>query len=302
MSFDKSKLPTHGLGLGLRRSIFDKTLDFWASSDNNSLLEWLEIVPENYISKGGKSRAKFERVLELGIPIIPHGVNLSIGTVHPNGTRPCDENLIAGLKDLFAELKPPWFSDHLSCTCIDGVYLQDLIPVPFTREGVSVISDNIKFLQDEFQLPFLVENPSYYTTLVEPEMSEAEFINSVMERADCGLLLDVNNIFVNSRNHNYDIDKFIDEINLDRATQIHIAGHLEDYTASLSGEKLGILDTHGASIRTEVYEILAKVLERTEINAILLERDGNFPESFSELVDELRMIREIMNASKAVAA
>jgi hypothetical protein len=156
-----------------------------------------------------------------------------------------------------------------------------------------VITDNIKWLQDYFQLPFLIENPSYYTKLIEPEMSEAEFINLVLAEADCGMLLDVNNVYVNSVNHNYDARKFISELDLERVVQVHIAGHLEGYRSLLTGQEIAILDTHGEGIKTEVYDLLRYLLERSSVNAVLLERDGNFPE-FSELVEELKIIREIM--------
>ncbi len=288
MGFNKNQLAKYGLGLGLRRDLTDETLSFCVSSKNQALIEWLEIVPENFILRGAVLEDRFKRVLKSGVPLIPHGVNLSIGS---DGWR--DLALMRELKSLFTEINPPWFSDHISCTYIDGIYTQDLIPVPFTRQAARVITDNIKWLQDYFQLPFLIENPSYYTKLIEPEMSEAEFINLVLAEADCGMLLDVNNVYVNSVNHNYDARKFISELDLERVVQVHIAGHLEGYRSSLTGQSIAILDTHGEGIKTEVYDLLRYLLERSTVNAILLERDSNFPD-FSELVEELKIIREIM--------
>jgi uncharacterized protein (UPF0276 family) len=160
------------------------------------------------------------------------------------------------------------------------------------QESVKVIADNVKFLQDEFQLPFLVENPSFYSTIIEADMTEVEFINAILDQADCGMLLDVNNIYVNATNHKkYQATEFLDALNLDRVVQVHIAGHLKGYR-SHTGHNIEILDTHGEKIIDEVYEILRQLLLRTEVNAILLERDSNFP-ALSELIEELKQIQEI---------
>jgi uncharacterized protein len=293
--FNKTTLTNYGLGLGLRRSLTQETLEFHSSAENQGLLEWLEIVPENYIALGGTKAKQFQQILDSTIPLIPHGVNLSIGTAPEFSGQPCfDAFLIQEMHKLFSQINPPWFSDHLSCTRINGYYMQDLIPLPFTQETVNVVSDNVKFLQDEFQLPFLVENPSFYSTLIEPEMSEAEFINAIVKKADCGILLDVNNIYVNATNHDfYNPIAFLDELDLDRVVQVHIAGHLEGYE-SRTGKQIKILDTHGDTIKQEVYSILDELLKRTSVNAILLERDSNFP-NFTELVEELKEIRRIMN-------
>jgi len=297
MAIKKNKLKNYGLGLGLRRNLRLETLEF---IQNNDLIKWLEIVPENYIHKGGAPKEQFSQTLKTKIPLIPHGVNLSIGTAPESPGKPCyDEFLLSQLEELFQEIKPPWFSDHLSCTRMQGYYMQDLIPIPLTQETVNVVSDNVKYLQDRFQLPFLIENPSYYSTITEPELTELEFVNSILERADCGMLLDVNNIYVNSTNHGaYTPSEYLDGLNLDRVIQVHIAGHHEDYTAWLTGKKLQVLDTHGAEIKTEVYEILENLLKKTEIKAILLERDSNLPE-FSELVKELEYIAVIASSAGA---
>lgn len=279
----------------MRKDLRKETLKHIQAAD--SLIEWLEIVPENYIYRGGIAERNFAEVLEAGITLIPHGVNLSVGSAPEKSGQPSyDQYLIDGLKKLFARINPPWFSDHISCTRINGLYMQDLIPLPRTKEAVEVVSTNIKFLQDEFQLPFLVENPSYYATFIEPELDEADFINAILERADCGMLLDVNNIYVNAHNHQYESMEFLDRINLDRVVQVHIAGHQEGFRSWVSGKHLGILDTHGHSIREEVYDILRQLLKRTEIKAILLERDSNFPD-FQDLVTELRQIKTIMASS-----
>ncbi|MCE2929556.1 MAG: DUF692 domain-containing protein, partial [Candidatus Caenarcaniphilales bacterium] len=198
--------------------------------------------------------------------------------------------LISHFKKLFQKIKAPWFSDHLSCTRIQGYYLQDLIPIPRTKEAVDIVCDNIKFLQDQFQIPFLIENPSYYSLVSEPELSEADFINQILYKADCGLLLDVNNIYVNSANHqSYSPKEFLYQIDLSRLVQVHIAGHLKNYKAKLSSKSLAILDTHGDKISEDVLNILQELLRLAKPKAILLERDSNFPD-FDELLEELEIL------------
>ena len=300
MAFNKNQVKTYGLGLGLRKEIRSSILDFYRADPENDLIQWLEIVPENYILRGGRNMDNFAEVLKEGISVIPHGVDLSVGTApKEKGANPFDKNLLVPLKELFNEIKPPWFSDHISCARIDDVYMNELLPVPFINDAVEVVADNVKYLQDEFQLPFLIENPSYYTTIIEPEMKEFEFINKIMEKADCGMLLDVNNVYVNSVNHNYDAEEFLNNLDLDRVVQLHIAGHKNDYKCISSGRMVKILDTHGAEICQEVYDLLDSLLQKTTVNAILLERDFNFPD-FDSLLGELKTIREIMNKNTKV--
>jgi hypothetical protein len=290
--FKKSNLKDFGLGLGLRKDLRKNILE--SLENQEGLIDWLEIVPENYIYRGGSHKKNLEEIIKTKIPLIPHGVNLSIGTApEPGLSYSYDQYLLDGLKNLFEQINPPWFSDHISCTRVGSIYLQDLIPVPRTEEAINVISTNIKFLQDYFQIPFLVENPSYYSVLVEPEFTEADFINAILEKADCGLLLDVNNIFVNAFNHQYNAVEFLDSLDLDRVVQIHMAGHIENYKCWINGKTLGILDTHGHPIKKEVYELLDLVLKRTQVKAILLERDSNFSD-FDSIKKELITIKNIM--------
>ena len=208
-----------------------------------------------------------------------------------------DFNLLRGLKDLFQEINAPWFSDHLSCSRIGDHYFQELIPVPFTKESVDVISDNIKFFEDYFQLPFLFENPSYYSHIVKPEMRESTFINSILKKAKCGLLLDVNNVYVNSVNHRYLPKQFIDDIDLSKVVQIHMAGHKKGYKSKLTGHEIKILDTHGENMSGRVIELFEYVIKNSRPKAVLLERDSNFEElGFDGLIDELKQLRFIMNS------
>ena len=293
----KNKFNNYGIGLGLRRDLHQEILDEINSTEPS--FQWLEIVPENFIDIGGRKRLDFEKILASKTQIIPHGVNLSIGTAPEKlGQASFDNYLLDQLEELFQEINPPWFSDHLSCTRIGNYYLQELIPLPFTDEMVTIVSDNIKHIEDRFQLNFLIENPSYYSKYSVNHLSEIEFINSISEKANCGILLDVNNIYVNQENHgDYKANDFIDQLDLNRVVQVHIAGHLEDFDSWLSPKKLKVLDTHGEAIKKEVYEILEYLLSKTDIKAILLERDSNFP-SFQELKQELEELKKIGSLAK----
>lgn len=265
------KLPYLGVGLGLRRQLFEDTIK------HRKDIDWLEIAPENFICRGGPA---FQRLIEAKkyFKIVPHGINLSIG-----GTAPFDPILIKGCKKLFSIINPPWFSDHICFNYVDGTYIHDLIPLPFNRTTVNLVADRVKKIQDIFQIPFLLENPSYYMIL-EEELDEASFITEILEKADCGLLLDINNVYVNSRNHNYNPISFLKKIPIERTVQVHIAGHYDK-------EKI-LIDTHGAAIVPDVYSLLGEMFKLCKPKAILLERDFNFP-NFTALLNEIEKIRSI---------
>ena len=273
------RFPNLGVGLGLRRELYKPILE------NKDKIDWLEIAPENYICRGGEI---LERLLTVKkyFPIIPHGLNLSIG-----GTEPFDPVWIENVKELFKIINPPWFSDHLCFNYVDKTYIHDLIPLPYNKTTVKHVVNRIKKIQDIFQLSFLIENPSYYMKL-DDEMSEADFISEIVIKADCGLLLDINNVYVNSKNHKYNPIKFLDNLPLERTVQVHIAGHL-------NRGKI-IIDTHGESIIKDVYSLFGELLKRCSPKAILLERDHNFPR-FSELLNEMKKIKTIIKAHKKAA-
>lgn len=271
--------PELGVGLGLRRELYKPIIKH---KDN---IDWLEIAPENYICRGGEVLERLLNVKKF-LPVIPHGLNLSIG-----GTEPFDLYLINNLKKLFNTIKPPWYSEHLVFNYVEKTYIHDLIPLPFNKEVAKHVVNRIKKVQDIFQIPFLLENPSYYMVL-DDEMKEADFISYIVENSDCWLLLDINNVYVNSRNHNYDPVTFLDALPLERTVEVHIAGHL-------NRGKI-IIDTHGESIIKEVYKLLEELLKRCTPNAILLERDYNFPK-FSELLTEIKKIKTITKSRRKVA-
>ncbi len=275
-----NSLPDLGVGLGLRRE-FDQYL-----FPENKLLKipeinWLEIVPENYINIGGKASARLRKAHSL-YPIISHGVNLSLGS-----SDELNIDYLTSLKQLINQYNIAWFSDHLCFTSIDGVYLHDLLPLPFNEATIKHIVKKIKFIQGFIEQPFLIENISYYMMMPYSTMNEAQFTAQILERADCGLLLDVNNVYVNAQNHNFDPHKFIDNLPLERVVQIHIAGH--------SQKQDMIIDTHGSPVIKPVYELLAYVLSKTKPKAILLERDQNFP-PFGDIIDELKLIKQFVTA------
>lgn len=293
-----NKLKFYGLGIGLRDEIQKDILSYLEASSKQTLIQWLEIIPENYINNGGLPRKRFEEVLAKGVPLIPHGVNLSIGSAPQNKKRlEFDFYLLRGLKELFEEIKAPWFSDHLVNSRIGSHYFQELIPVPFTKEAAEVVANNIKYLEDYFQIPFLFENPSYYTNYGLRELREQTFINLVLEKARCGFLLDINNVLVNSINHKYLPKPFLDDLDLKKIVQVHLGGLQRGYTSKLTGHKIKALDSHGETVSDTALDLFSYVIKKTKVKAVLLERDMNFSEEgFLGLIYELKQIRRIMDS------
>ena len=237
-------------------------------------------------------------MLAKGIPLIPHGVNLSIGSAPQNKKRlEFDFYLLKGLKELFQEIKAPWFSDHLTNSRIGSHYFQELIPVPFTKEAAEVVANNIKYLEDYFQIPFLFENPSYYTNYGLRELREQTFINLVLEKARCGFLLDINNVLVNSINHKYLPKPFLDDLDLRKVVQVHLGGLKRGYTSKLTGYSIKVLDSHSEPVSDVALDLFSYVIKKTKVKAVLLERDMNFSEDgFLGLIYELKQIRRIMDS------
>lgn len=250
-------LPFLGYGVGLRRLHWDELFDHAGDVD------FLELLAENFMGSGGRIRAVRDRAAA-GFPIVLHGTALSIGSVSP-----LDRDYLDALGQLIRDTRALWFSDHLCFSSAFGVEYHDLMPVPFTEEALAHVAARVRAVQAIADVPFLLENPSYYVQFGASEMSEAEFLRALVERADCGLLLDVNNVFVNSRNHGYDPRAFIDALPLDRVAQIHMAGHHD----------LGdvIIDTHGAPVIDPVLELYAYTIERTGPVSTLLEWDNEIP-------------------------
>lgn len=270
--------PVKGAGLGLRRALLGPLRDADLSS-----VGFMEAAPENWIGVGGRLGEQFRTWTER-FPFICHGLSLSIGAPEP-----LDRQFLARLRGFLDEHGIVGYSDHLSY-CSEHGHLYDLMPIPFTAEAVDWVASRIGQVQETLGRRIAVENISYYAT-VGAEMSELEFINAVVEKADCLLLLDVNNIHVNSINHRYDADEFLAGLPADRVAYIHIAGHHNE------ADDL-IVDTHGAAVVDPVWRLLDRAYEKLGPVPTLLERDFNFP-PIEELLVEVEQIRQHQSAHDA---
>jgi uncharacterized protein (UPF0276 family) len=270
--------PIHGAGLGLRRTLLGPLADL-----NPDSVNFLEVAPENWIGVGGRYGKKF-RALAEQYPITLHGLCLNIG-----GFAPLDTDFLIKLKQFMGEFNISFYSDHLTY-CGDTGQLYDLMPIPFTEEAVRHVASRIKQVQETLEQRIAIENASYYAAPMQ-QMSEIEFINAVVSEADCDLLLDVNNIYVNSINHNYDPIDFLNKLPGERATYIHIAGHFNE------DEDLKV-DTHGADVIDPVWDLLQATYQRFGSLPTLLERDFNIP-PLPELLFEVEKISEYQQAFSA---
>ncbi|MGD9385157.1 MAG: DUF692 domain-containing protein [Thioalkalispiraceae bacterium] len=260
----------HGAGLGLRRDIMRSLADPFPSQVN-----FLEVAPENWIGIGGSMGKLFRSYTEQH-DFVCHGLSLSIGS-----PAPLDEAFLHKLKEHDVRL----YSEHLSY-CSDDGHLYDLMPIPFTEEAIHYVAERIRRVQDILEQPIAMENVSYYAAPGK-QMEEIEFLNAVLEEADCQLLLDVNNIYVNSINHHYDPHEFLKAIPSERIAYIHIAGHYDE------AEDLKV-DTHGADVIDPVWDLLDKTYEMYGIIPTLLERDFNIP-PIPELLREIDTIHAFQN-------
>ena len=268
----KQHYPVSGAGLGLRREKLDEMLTYDLSPVN-----FMEVAPENWIHVGGTFGKKFRQFTEK-YDFLCHGLSLSIGS-----PAPLDENFVKDVGEFMKTHDIKHYSEHLTY-CSDDGHLYDLLPIPFTEEAVHYVADRIHRVQDILQQEISMENASYYTPAPGKEMEEIEFLNAVLEEADCGLLLDVNNIYVNSVNHLYDPVEFLKQLPAHRIRYAHIAGHYNE------ADDL-IVDTHGADIIDPVWDILDKAYEHFGVFPTLLERDFNIP-AVPELLDEVKKIAD----------
>jgi len=264
------RYPVSGAGLGLRREKLDEMLQ-----QNLSPVNFLEVAPENWINVGGTFGRKFRQFTEK-YDFLCHGLSLSIGS-----PAPLDEDFVRAIGEFMKTHDVKHYSEHLTY-CSDDGHLYDLLPIPFTEEAVHYVAERIRRVQDILQQEISMENASYYTPAPGTEMAEIEFLNAVLEEADCGLLLDVNNIYVNSVNHDYDPIEFLKQLPAERIRYAHIAGHYNE------DEDL-IVDTHGADVINPVWDILDKAYEYFGVFPTLLERDFNIP-AVPELLKEVQQI------------
>lgn len=262
--------PKLGLGLGLRTTHYSFVLEHLPPVD------WFETVSENFMGHnyqiGGKPLATLEKIRE-HYPIVLHGVSLSLGSVDP-----LNQNYLNCLKKLVERIEPSLVSDHLCWTGVNGENVHDLLPLPYTGEALDHLVDRIRRVQDFLGRRILVENVSSYLTYRHSEMPEWEFLAEVAKRSDCGLLLDINNIYVSSVNHGFDPEAYLAAIPADRIGQFHLAGYTDN------GNHL--VDTHDQPVSEAVWALYERALRRYGIKNTLLERDDNIPE-FAELQREL---------------
>lgn len=272
-----------GIGLGLRHEIGAAMLERRPPE-----IEWVEIHPENYVERGGS----FEKLLADAAaiwPVVPHGLSLCFGTLEP-----FDRAYLARLRRFLEGIRAPWYSDHLCFGAVDGVALHDLLPLPFVPAAVDLACARIAELEDAIGIPVAIENVSYYAHPGPAAMTEIDFVVEVLERSGCRLMLDVNNVWVNARNHGFDPRAYIDRLPADRVVQIHVAGHL-----IRPGRP--IIDTHAEPVCDDVYALLGHALRRTGPVPVLLERDGNFP-PLDTLLAEMRRLRAVADDAEAARA
>lgn len=262
---DFPAVPNLGIGIGLRIPHYG---DIFEKQPN---IDWFEIISENFMVDGGKPLDHLYRILER-YPVVQHGVSLAIGSPDP-----IDFNYLKKLKELTKITKTPWVSDHLCWGRLPGAHYHDLLPLPYTKEVINYVAERAKIVQDYLELPFALENLSSYVAYNRDEMPEWDFYTAVVEKANIGMMLDVNNIYVSSRNHGFNPKDYYENIPLERVIQIHLAGHT-DYEAY-------VLDTHDDYVRDEVWQIYAEVYPKTRGVSTLLEWDDKFL-SFQQTWDE----------------
>jgi len=265
-------LPYLGYGLGLRVEHYESLLA------NPGQVEWLEVVSENYMVSGGLPLVWLDRFRER-FPLVMHGVSLSIGS-----TDPLDDDYLARLAALAQRIEPAWVSDHLCWTGVQGVNLHDLMPLPYTEEALDHVVSRVKRVQDTLKRRILLENVSSYVSFADSQLSEWEFLAAVAERADCMILLDINNVHVSAMNHGFSSLDYLRGIPVSRVHQFHLAGYEE-------GEKL-IIDTHDAPVSNAVWDLYVEAVRRFGRVSTMIERDDNFP-PLAELMAELEHARQL---------
>jgi len=262
--------PFLGCGLGLRPEYYETIVD------TRPAVDWFEIISENYMVDGGKPLHFLDRVRE-NYPVVMHGVSLSIG-----GTDPLDQTYLKRLKQLIDRVEPQWVSDHMCWTGQGN--LHDLMPLPFDQEAIDHVVARVQQVQDYLGRQILLENASSYVSYEQSEMTEWEFHTEIMQRADCLMLFDINNIYVSARNHGFDPLDYIRGIPAERVWQFHLAGH-NDY-----GDY--VIDTHDHPVVKPVWELYAEALNHFGPVSAMIERDDRFP-PFEELMAELGELRKI---------
>lgn len=264
--------PYLGFGLGLRPSHYQAVVE------QRPEVDWFEIISENYMVGGGKPLHYLDRIRR-DYPMVMHGVSLSVG-----GTDPLDMAYLRALRTLSERVEPAWISDHLCWTAHRGTQFHDLLPLPYTDEAVFHVAERVRRVQDFLGCRILLENVSSYMTYADSQVPEREFLRAVVESADCLILLDVNNVYVSSRNHGFDAAEFLQALPVDRVRQIHLAGHSHDGAM--------LIDTHDQPVIDPVWRLYEQALTRFGPVSTMIERDDNIP-PLPKLVDELGQARRI---------
>lgn len=259
-----------GFGLGLRTDHYQHVVD------QSPAIDWFEVLTENYMVPGGKPKY-YLHAIRRQYPVVMHGVSLSIGSCDP-----LDQKYLHSLRDLAREIEPEWISDHLCWTGISGVNTHDLMPLPYTEEAIAHVVDRIQQVQDFLQRRILIENVSSYIEYRHSSVPEWEFYKAVVDRADCLMLVDINNIYVSARNHGFDAADYIDSVDPDRVQQIHLAGHTDN------GDH--VIDTHDHPVCDDVWALYRHALARFGPVSTMIERDDDIP-PFEELEAELQQAR-----------
>ena len=251
-------VPFLGHGVGLRPKHFPQ---LW---DGTARVDWFEAISENYMVAGGRPRAALERARSMA-PLVLHSVSLSIGS-----TDPLDEAYLRALGALIARVEPAWVSDHLCWSGVGGHYAHDLLPLPYTEEALAHVVRRVVAVQERLGRQILIENVSSYLTYTHSTLAEWEFLGAVAERADCGLLLDVNNVYVSATNHGFSADAYLAGLPHDRVGQIHLAGHTDMGTY--------LFDTHDGPVIEPVWDLYRQALRRFGRVSTLVEWDDHIPE------------------------
>ncbi len=269
---EQKKYSHLGFGLGLRKEHYQDVIDTHPSVD------WFEILTENYLVDGGKPLYFLNQIAEQ-YPLVMHGVSMNIGN-----TESLDKDYLIQVKQLKQSINAHWFSDHLCWTGTNGTNAHDLLPLPYTEESIKHVVQRIEQVQDLMGCRMLIENVSSYISYIQSEMTEWEFLSEIAERADCLLLLDINNIYVSAVNHEFDPLDYLQAIDPARVQQFHLAGHSDygDY----------IIDTHDEPVCRAVWELYAQAVQRFGETTFMIERDANIP-PLTELLDELAFARSI---------
>lgn len=275
------ELPYLGFGLGLRVDHYETLID------EPGHVQWLEIVSENYLVPGGRPLRWLERFRER-FPLVMHGVSMSIG-----GTDPLDMAYLDQLAALARHVEPAWISDHLCWTGVDGVNLHDLMPLPYTEEALAHVVDRVRRVQDRLGRRILLENVSSYISFAQSQLTEWEFLAAVAERADCLILLDINNVHVSAHNHGFSALDYLDGLPPARVQQFHLAGH--EHGGAL------LIDTHDAPVVDAVWDLYVEAVGRFGRVSTMIERDDHIP-PLTELRAELDHARTLADALLQEAA